>query len=62
MKEVDKDKIEEAVIKYVDALEIEQLIDYCRSQLNDYYINVASEEEQIEFIKELNIGENGNNR
>ena len=43
--------IEETVARYVDNMNQDQLINYIISQMNDYYINTASEEEVEEFIK-----------
>ena len=44
--------IEETVARYVDNMNQDQLINHVISQMNDYYINTASEEEVEQFIKD----------
>jgi secreted protein with Ig-like and vWFA domain len=46
------ERIEETVTRYVDDMNLEQLMDYTISQMNDYYTNTASEEEVEQFIKD----------
>ena len=46
------ERIEETVARHVDNMNQDQLINSVISQMNDYYINTASEEEVEQFIKD----------
>ena len=44
-------RIEETVDRKVDNMNEDSLIEYAKTSLKDYYLNVASEEEIDEFLK-----------
>ena len=44
-------RIEETVDRKVDNMNEDALIEYVKTSLKDYYLNVASEEEIDEFLK-----------
>ena len=44
--------IEDTVDRHVDDLDMEGLLEYAKTNMKDYYNNVASEEEVDEFIKD----------
>ena len=44
-------RIEETVDRKVDNMNEDSLIEYVKTSLKDYYLNVASEEEIDEFLK-----------
>ena len=46
------ERIEETVSLYVDDMSLDHLKDIARSNMNDYYCNVASDEEVQVFIME----------
>ena len=46
------ERIEETVSLYVDDMSLDHLKDIARSNMNDYYCNVASDEEVQIFIME----------
>ena len=45
-------RIEDTVDRHVDDLDMEGLLEYAKTNMKDYYNNVASEEEVDEFIKD----------
>ena len=45
-------RIEDTVDRHVDGLDMEGLLGYAKTNMKDYYNNVASEEEVDEFIKD----------
>jgi len=47
------ERIEETVSLYVEDMSLEHLKDIARSNMNDYYCNVASEDEVQVFIMEF---------
>jgi len=49
-----KDKLEQAIEKYVDALDIEQLVEYVTNDMLQAYHN-ADSETQEEFILQMEI-------
>ena len=58
MKGVDMDienKLEEAITKWTNSLDIDQLVNYVQEDLWAYYIESADEEETLEFIKEMEV-------
>ena len=46
------ERLEETVDRYVDNMDVKQLVEYTATSLKDYYINVAPDEEVDEFLKE----------
>ena len=50
-----KDKLEEAIVRWTDSLEIDQLISYVQEDLWVYYSESADEEEALTFIQEMEI-------
>ena len=44
--------LEETVDRYVDNMDVKQLVEYTASSLKDYYVNVAPDEEVDEFLKQ----------
>ena len=44
-------RIEDTVDRKVDNMNEDSLIEYAKTSLKDYYLNVASEEEIDEFLK-----------
>ena len=51
IEEVSVEYIEEAVDEYVDAMSLDDLRTYVRSNMKDYYVNVADFEEVEEFLE-----------
>ena len=49
--EVPVEDIEEAVDEYVNAMSLDDLLTYVRSNMKDYYVNVADFEEVEEFLE-----------
>jgi hypothetical protein len=45
-------RIEETVDRHVDDMDMDGLLEYAKTNMKDYYNNVASEEEVDKFIKE----------
>jgi len=45
-------RIEETVDRHVDDLDMDGLLEYAKTNMKDYYNNVASEEEVDKFIKD----------
>tara|TARA_B100001250_G_C19096347_1_gene484952 strand:- start:176 stop:373 length:198 start_codon:yes stop_codon:yes gene_type:complete len=46
------ERVEETVDRYIDNMDLEQLVEYTATSMKDYYVNVASGEEVDEFLKE----------
>ena len=46
------ERLEETVDRYVDNMDVKQLVEYTASSLKDYYVNVAPDEEVDEFLKQ----------
>jgi hypothetical protein len=55
MKIETENKLEQAIMRYVDALDMEGLVNYVTSDLWEYYTNSADEEEALSFIGEMEI-------
>jgi len=51
IEEVPVEDIEEAVDEYVNAMSLDDLLTYVRSNMKDYYVNVADFEEVEEFLE-----------
>ena len=45
-------RIEETVDRHVEDIEMDGLLEYAKTNMKDYYLNVASEEEVDKFIKD----------
>ena len=45
-------RIEETVDRHVDDLDMDGLLEYTKTNMKDYYNNVASEEEVDKFVKD----------
>ena len=45
-------RIEETVDRHVDDLDMDGLLEYAKTNMKDYYNNVASEEEVDKFVKD----------
>ena len=45
-------RIEETVDRHVDDMDMDRLLEYTKTNMKDYYNNVASEEEVDKFIKD----------
>ena len=45
-------RIEDTVDRHVDDLDMDGLLEYAKTNMKDYYNNVASEEEVDKFIKD----------
>jgi len=50
-----EDKLEEAITKWTNSLDIDQLINYVQEDLWAYYTESADEEEALEFITEMEV-------
>ena len=46
------ERLEETVDRYVDNMDVKQLVEYTATSLKDYYVNVAPDEEVDEFLKQ----------
>ena len=46
------ERVEETVDRYVDNMDLKQIVEYTATSMKDYYVNVASSEEVDEFLKE----------
>ncbi len=51
IEEVPVEDIEEAEDEYVNAMSLDDLLTYVRSNMKDYYVNVADFEEVEEFLE-----------
>ena len=45
-------RIEDTVDRHVDDIDMDGLLEYTKTNMKDYYLNVASEEEVDKFIKD----------
>ena len=45
-------RIEDTVDRHVDDLDMDGLLEYAKTNMKDYYNNVASEEEVDKFVKD----------
>jgi len=50
-----EDNLEQAIMRYVDGLDIDGLVNYVAADLWEYYTNSADEEEALSFIDEMEI-------
>ena len=50
-----EDKLEEAIVRWTDSLDIDQLVTYVQEDLWSYYTSSADEEEALTFIQEMEI-------
>lgn len=50
-----QDKLEEAIIRYVDAMDMDGLVSYVSADLWEYYTESADEEEVLRIIDEMEI-------
>ena len=50
-----EDKLEEAVVRWTDSLDIDQLVTYVQEDLWSYYTSSADKEEALTFIQEMEI-------
>ena len=50
-----QEKLDQAIEKYVDALELKGLVDYVTNDLKTYYTESADSEEAEMFIQEMGI-------
>ena len=57
MNDLMKERLEEAVMRYVDGMDLEMLVDYVTEDLWDYFINKASAEDVKEFVEAMEVGQ-----
>ena len=50
-----EDKLEEAIVRWTDSLDIDQLVTYVQEDLWSYYTSSANEKEALTFIQEMEI-------
>jgi len=50
-----EDKLEEAIVRWTDSLDIDQLVTYVQEDLWSYYTSSADEETALTFIQEMEI-------
>jgi len=50
-----EDKLEEAIMRFVDAMDMDGLVSYVSADLWEYYRESADEEEALQFIDEMEI-------
>jgi len=55
MNDLMKERLEEAVMRYVDGMDVEMLVYYVTEDLWDYFINKASAEDVKEFVEAMEI-------
>ena len=55
MNDLMKERLEEAVMRYVDGMDLEMLVDYVTEDLWDYFINKASAEDVKEFVEAMEV-------
>ena len=48
-----QDKLEQAIMRYVDGLDMDGLVNYVTADLWEYYTDSADEEEAMSFIDEM---------
>ena len=57
MNDLMKERLEEAVMRYVDGMDVEMLVYYVTEDLCDYFINKASAEDVKEFVEAMEVGQ-----
>lgn len=50
-----EDKLEQAIMRFVDAMDMDGLVSYVSADLWEYYRESADEEEALQFIDEMEI-------
>ena len=55
MKAEVQDKLEQAIMRFVDAMDMDGLVSYVSADLWEYYRESADEEEALHFIDEMEI-------
>lgn len=50
-----EDKLEQAIMRFVDAMDMDGLVSYVSADLWKYYRESADEEEALQFIDEMEI-------
>ena len=50
-----QEKLEQAIMRYVDGLDMDGLVNYVTADLWVYYTESADEEEAVSFIDEMEI-------
>lgn len=50
-----QDKLEQAIMRFVDAMDMDNLVSYVAEDLWGYYRKSADEEEVLQFIDEMGI-------
>jgi len=50
-----QDKLEQAIMRFVDAMDMDGLVSYVSADLWEYYRESADEEEALQFIDEMQI-------
>jgi len=55
MKAEVQDKLEQAIMRFVDAMDMDGLVSYVSADLREYYRERADEEEALQFIDEMEI-------
>ena len=50
-----QDKLEQAIMRFVDAMDMDGLVSYVSADLREYYRERADEEEALQFIDEMEI-------
>ena len=50
-----QDKLEQAIMRFVDAMDMDGLVSYVSADLWEYYRESADEEEALQFIDEMEI-------
>jgi len=55
MKAEVQDKLEQAIMRFVDAMDMDGLVSYVSADLWEYYRERADEEEALQFIDEMQI-------
>jgi len=48
-----EDKLEEAIVRWTDCLDIDQLVTYVQEDLWSYYTSSADKEEALTFIQDV---------
>jgi hypothetical protein len=52
-----QDKLEQAIMRFVDAMDMDGLVSYVSADLWEYYRESADEEEALQFIDEMEQAE-----
>ena len=50
-----QDKLEQAIMRFVDAMDMDGLVSYVSADLWEYYTESADEEEVLQIINEMEI-------